>query len=168
MRNFLNSYEKVLTYLAMGCTAMITCLTTADAMGRYLINRPIMGAYEITQSYFMVATVFLGLCYAYREGAYIRVSFFVDHLPSQVNIVLNYFVQIFTILLGLILLIGAVWQAYRSIVGGVVLGFLRIPAWPPYVILCIGFFSMNLVMVLDLWKIRSGLSGLFKGQSSEV
>jgi TRAP-type C4-dicarboxylate transport system permease small subunit len=168
MQKLINSYEKGLTYLSIGCTAAITCLTTADAMGRYLINRPILGAYEVTEGYLMATVVFLGLCYAYREGAYIRVSFFVDRLPSQVNIVLNYFVQIFTILLGLILLIGAVWQAYRSIVGGVVLGFLRIPSWPPYVIVCIGLLSMNFVMVLDLWKIRSGRSGLFKGQSSEV
>lgn len=168
MRKLINSYENGLTYLSIGCTAAITCLTTADAMGRYLINRPITGAYEITESYFMVAVVFLGLCYAYREGAYIRVTFFVGRLPSQVNIVLNYFVQVFSILLGIILLIGAVWQAYCSIVSGVVLGFLRIPAWPPYVIVCIGFFSMTLVMVLDLWKIRSGRSGLFKGQPSEV
>ena len=168
MGRFLKSCEKAFTYLAMMCTVAITCLTTADVAGRYLLNRPIRGAYELTQSYFMVAIVFLGLCYSYREGGYIRVTFLVDRLPLQVNKALNYCVQVFCIVLGIIFLIASVWQAYCSILSGVTLGFIRVPAWPPYVIVCIGFFSMILVLVLDLWKIKSGQSCLFKSQSSEV
>ena len=55
-------------------------LTTADALGRYLFNRPILAAYELTTNYLMVGVVFLALPYAYREGANIRVTFLVDRL----------------------------------------------------------------------------------------
>lgn len=168
MQKLINYCEKGLTWLAMVSAAGLTCLTSADAMGRYFLNRPITGAYEVTESYLMVVTVYLGLCYAYREGAYIRVSFFADRLPLRLKLPLKYFVQMFSILIGIILLIGGVWQAYRSIVSGVILGFLRLPAWPPYVIVCVGLFFMNFVMVLDLWGIKSRLSGLFKDQSSET
>ena len=66
------------------------CLTTADALSRYLFNRPITGAYEITEKYLMVATIFLGVCYAYRGGVFIRVTFLVDHLPRAVKLLAHY------------------------------------------------------------------------------
>ena len=56
-------------------------LTSADALFRYLFNSPILGAYEITEKYLIVAAIFLGLSYAYRGGVFIRVTFLVDRLP---------------------------------------------------------------------------------------
>jgi TRAP-type C4-dicarboxylate transport system permease small subunit len=168
MGKLLISYEKGLTYLAMVCTAAITVLTTVDATGRYFFNRPIAGAYEFTESYLMVSLVFLGLCCTYRGGGLIRVNFFIDRMPLWVKMPLNYFVQVFSMLLGIFFLIATVWQGIRSILSGVTLGFFHIPAWPPYMIVCIGVFSMTLAMVLDLWKIRSGQSCLLKGLSSET
>ncbi len=55
-------------------------ITTADAGGRYLFNRPILAAYELTTNYLMIAAVFLALPYAYRQGANIRVTFLADRL----------------------------------------------------------------------------------------
>ena len=60
-------------------------LTSADALCRYLLNSPILGAYEITEKYLIVAMVFLGLSYAYRGGVFIRVTFLVDRLPPRVR-----------------------------------------------------------------------------------
>jgi TRAP-type C4-dicarboxylate transport system permease small subunit len=168
MRKLLKSYENGLSYLSMACAVIIGGLTTADVFGRYFINRPIAGTYEITESYLMVSLVFFGLCTAYRGGGLIKVDFFISRMPLWLRIPLNYFVQIFSILLEIFFLIAVVWQAYRSVVSGVVLGSLRIPAWPPYVIVCIGVFSITLLTVLDLWKVRSGESSLMKGMSSET
>ena len=56
-------------------------LTSADALCRYLLNSPILGAYEITEKYLIVAMIFLGLSYAYRGGVFIRVTFLVDRMP---------------------------------------------------------------------------------------
>ena len=70
--------ELVLVYTSVVATVAIMCLTSADALSRYLLNRPITGAYEITEKYLMVAAIFLGLSYAYRGGLFIRVTFLVD------------------------------------------------------------------------------------------
>jgi TRAP-type C4-dicarboxylate transport system permease small subunit len=75
MYKLLNRCENLLTYLATISTFIIMGLTTADAAGRYIFNRPIVGAYEITERYLMIAAVFLGICTAYRGGAFIRVTF---------------------------------------------------------------------------------------------
>ena len=70
--------ELALFYTSVVATIGIMCLTSADALSRYLLNRPIIGAYEITEKYLMVAAIFLGLSYAYRGGVFIRVTFLVD------------------------------------------------------------------------------------------
>ncbi len=85
----LNMGENVLAYSAIIATFVIMCLTTADVLGRYVFNRPIIGAYEITENYLMVSTVFLAVCYAYRGGSYIRVTFFLDRLPRQLRVAVN-------------------------------------------------------------------------------
>lgn len=165
MLKLLNRCENVLTYSATVSTFVMMCLTTADAVGRYVFNHPISGVYEITESYLAVATVFLGICYAYRGGAYIRVSFFVDRMPQKVKIALNYFVQVFSILLSVSFLIATTIQACRKFASGITLSFLPFPIWPAYVIVSVGFFFVTLLMVLDLWRVRTGESNLFKEES---
>ena len=77
--------ELALLYAGILATFAMMCLTSADALSRYLLNRPIMGAYEITEKYLMVAAIFLGLSYAYRGGVFIRVTFLVDRLQAIVR-----------------------------------------------------------------------------------
>ena len=59
-----------------------------------LFNRPIIGAYEITEKYLMVAAIFLGLSYAYRGGMFIRVTFLVDRLPGAAQLAADYFAHL--------------------------------------------------------------------------
>lgn len=82
--------ELALFYTSVVATVGIMCLTSADALSRYLLNRPIIGAYEITEKYLMVAAIFLGLSYAYRGGVFIRVTFLVDRLPRPLKLSVNY------------------------------------------------------------------------------
>ena len=58
------------------------CLTSADALSRYAFNRPILGAFEITEKYLMVAAIFMGLSYGYRGGLFIRVTFWSTGCPA--------------------------------------------------------------------------------------
>ncbi len=165
MHKLLNRCENVLTYSAAVSTFAMMCLTTFDAVGRYVFNHPISGAYEITESYLAVATVFLGICYAYRGGAFIRVTFFVDRMPPKIKVALNYLVEGFSILLSLSFLIATTIQAYRKFISGITLSYLPFPLWPAYLIVSVGFFFTTLLMVLDLWRIRTGESDLFKEES---
>ena len=73
----------MLVYAGVLATFVMMLLTSADALSRYLLNRPIIGAYEITEKYLMVAAIYLGLSYAYRGGVFIRVTFLVDRLPAR-------------------------------------------------------------------------------------
>ena len=81
------------------------CLTSADALSRYLLNRPILGAYEITEKYLMVAAIFLGLSYAYRGGVFIRVTFLVDRLPPALKLAVNHVVHLVSLAFCLVVLV---------------------------------------------------------------
>jgi TRAP-type C4-dicarboxylate transport system permease small subunit len=169
MQKLLNGCELVMLYLSTMSAFVLMLLTAADAGGRYLFNRPIIGAYEISTNYLMIAAVFLAVCYGYREGAYIRVTFLADYLPGKVKLVVNYFVQVVSMLYGVLLIIATYQQVLRVFSEHTTLSSLEfIPLWPACLIVPIGLFFMSLAMLLDIRKVRKGESFLFKEESPTV
>ena len=166
MQKLLNGFELVMVYVSCLSTFVLMLLTTTDAGGRYLLNRPITGAYEITSNYLMIAAVFLAVCYGYRAGAYIRVTFLADRLPHQVRLYVNYFVQVVSMLYGVLLIVATYQQALRVIANHTNLSSIEsIPPGPAYVIVPVGLFFMSLMMLLDIRKVRKGESSLFSEES---
>jgi TRAP-type C4-dicarboxylate transport system permease small subunit len=116
----------------------------------------------------MIFAIYFALAYAYREGANIRITFFVSRLPSQAKLVINYFVQIFSILFILFLLVSATRMNLGRLSDIVELTKkLSIPMWPAYLIISVGLLFMSLLVFLDLRQVKKGKSGLFKEESSE-
>ena len=165
MRKALHYCETVMTYLAIASTFIMMCLTTADAFARYILNWPIMGAYEITENYLMTMTIFLGLSYAYREGFLIRVTFLTDRLSGGIKQIICHLVQIIAILYGAILVVTTMKRTFQTLASGGMLGNIAIPLWPAYLMVPVGLFFMTLLMVLDLPQVRKGKSHLFKEES---
>jgi TRAP-type C4-dicarboxylate transport system permease small subunit len=162
LRKLLNWIENISIYLAIASSFSMMCLTMADALGRYILNQTIPGAYEFTENYLMVATVFFGVCYAYHGGVFIRVTFFVNRLPIKVKVFVNYFVQLFSFLLGLIFAIATTKHAFQTLTEGTTLDVLLLPVSPACFIVPVGFFLLSLLMLLDLRRVRTGKSDLLK------
>jgi TRAP-type C4-dicarboxylate transport system permease small subunit len=137
-------------------------LTTADAAGRYLFNRPLLAAFELTTNYLMVAAVFLALPHAYRQGANIRVTFLVDRLGRRPRLVVDHLVQLVSILYGAALVFATGRQAYRIFSTGTLFTTLNLPQWPGHLVVCIGLLLTFLLLLLDLGRVRQGRSSLFK------
>jgi TRAP-type C4-dicarboxylate transport system permease small subunit len=162
MQKLLNGCERVMLYISTMSAFALMLLTTADAGGRYLFNRPITGAYEVTTNYLMIAAIFMGVSFGYREGAYIRVTFLADRLPGAVKLAVSYFVQVVSMLYGVLLVIATYLQALRTIDTHTTLSSLDfIPLGPAYVIVPVGLFFMSLAMLLDIRKVKEGKSPLF-------
>ena len=155
MGPFINRVENVLAYLAMASTFLMMCLTTADAAGRYFFNFPLLWAYEFTETYLLVATVYLGTSCAYREGGFIRVTFFLEHLSRKVQAVLNLFAHLVCILLCILFIVATIYQAPKAPFA-ITLDVL--PSGPGYVIVLVGLLVVTLVMGFDLVKGKSGLT----------
>ncbi|HEY7870842.1 MAG TPA: TRAP transporter small permease [Methylomirabilota bacterium] len=161
-RRWLDGCEWLFTLVAVAATAAMMLLTTADAVGRYLLNRPILAAYELTTNYLMVATVFLAMPYAYRQGANIRVTFLVDRLRGRTRLVVDHLVQVVSILYCAALVV-ATWRQTRHVLAtNTTLVTIDLPLWPAHLVVFLGLLLTTLLLVVDLGAVRRGASSLFR------
>jgi TRAP-type C4-dicarboxylate transport system permease small subunit len=161
LRRWLDGCEWVLTLVAAVATFGMMLLTTADAAGRYLFNRPILIAYELTTNYLMIAAIFLAMPYAYRQGANIRVTFLVERLGRPTRMVIDHVVQVISILYSAVLVVATFQQARHVMRTGTTFVTIEIALWPAYLLVPIGLFLTALMMLLDLPEVRKGRSSLF-------
>lgn len=160
--------ERVLLFAGIVAMLAMMCLTSADALSRYLFNSPILGAYELTEKYLMVASIFLGLSYAYRGGMFIRVTFLVDRLPPTLKVIVNTVVQLITLAFCVFVLVASTQQAVRGWRDDTTLSALPIPVGPAYTFVPLGFLALSLMLLIDLPRVRSGKSYLFREDAPPV
>jgi TRAP-type C4-dicarboxylate transport system permease small subunit len=159
--------EAVLVTVAIAATAVMMLLTSADALFRYAFNSPILGAYEITEKYLIVAAIFLGLSYAYRGGVFIRVTFLVDRLPPVRKAAANHLSHGLSLLYCAIFIVATFQQAFRSLSDDTTMTVLPILTGPSYMLVPIGFFAMFVLMLADLPRVRKGTALLFSQEAPE-
>jgi TRAP-type C4-dicarboxylate transport system permease small subunit len=162
MRMWLDRCEWVLSVVAGVATFSMMLITTADAGGRYLFNRPILAAYELTTNYLMIAAVFLALPYAYRQGANIRVTFLAERLRGKVRVAVSYAVQVVSVVYCGALVFATFQQTRHVLSTKTTFVTLDFPLWPAHLLVCIGLFFTTLMMLLDLSAVRRGRSSLFR------
>ena len=157
--------EAVLVGSAVVATAVMMLLTSADAIGRYVFNAPIMGAYELTEKYLMVAAIFLGLSFTVREGIFIRVTFLVDRLPLSLRRTLEFFSHLITIVFCLFIVYASGGQALRALSDDTTLSTVPVPIAPAYCLVPLGFLALLVMLLSDLPRVRHGNSRLFHDDS---
>ena len=157
----LHRCELALLYLGALATFAMMCLTSADALSRYAFNRPILGAFEITEKYLMVAAIFLGLSYGYRGGLFIRVTLLVDRLSGTARLAADYFAFLMTLLFCGFFLWATGVQAFRALHEDTELSTLPILVGPAYCLVPIGFLALTVLMLTDLPRVRRRQSLLF-------
>jgi TRAP-type C4-dicarboxylate transport system permease small subunit len=162
MRALLDGCERVMTMAAAAASAAMMLLTTADALGRYLLNRPILVALEVTTNYLMIAAVFLALPYAYRQGANIRVTFLVERLGRRARLVIDHAVQMLSLLYVSLLVFATFQQLRNMFTTGTLFTTVELPIWPGHALVTLGLLLVALMMLLDLREVRTGRSSLFK------
>lgn len=163
--NLLARCEAVLVGAAAVATAIMMLLTSADAIGRYVFNSPIMGAYELTEKYLMVAAIFLGLSFTFREGIFIRVTFLVDRLPLQLRRISEFIAHLITIVFCLFIVYASGGQALRALSDDTQLSTVPVPIAPAYCLVPLGFLALLVVLLIDLPRVRKGRSLLFREEA---
>ena len=162
MRRWLDRAEAALTVAAVIATFVMMLLTTADAIGRYVFNRPILVAYELTTNYLMIAAVFLAMPFAYREGANIRVTFAVERLRGRARLVVDHVVQLVSLVYCAALVVATFLQARHILRTGTTFTTIDAPLWPGHFVVSLALFVAALMMLVDLGEVRKGRSSLFK------
>jgi TRAP-type C4-dicarboxylate transport system permease small subunit len=75
--------EAAAACFAAAAMLLAMVLTSADALLRYGLNRPLNFNYFLTEYYIMVAMICMPLAWAFRTGGYIRISFLLHALPKR-------------------------------------------------------------------------------------
>ena len=162
MRRWLDASERAATLVAAVATFAMMLLTTADALGRYVFNRPILIAYELTTNYLMIAVVFLAMPYAYRQGANIRVTFLIGRFGRAPRLAVNHAVQLLSVAYCAALVYATFGQARHVLGTGTTFATVEWPLWPAHLAVSAGLFLTTLMMLLDLREVRAGRSSLFR------
>jgi TRAP-type C4-dicarboxylate transport system permease small subunit len=157
----LGRISSLLSYVGAGALFVMMCLTTTDVVGRYIFNKPILGAFELTQ-FLVLILIFSFLAYTQAANSHVAVDLLVTHLPKR----MQRFVEFFNhgVCLGLMALITymAIIKAVELIESGDATVNLRIPIYPSVFFLVLGCAVMCIEYVRDLMR----LFGERKGGSS--
>jgi TRAP-type transport system small permease protein len=145
------SLSTYLSYIGNIALAGMMLLTTADVIGRYFFNTPVLGAYEITE-YLMVIMVFSFLALAQSTKVHINVDIVFNHLPAG----LQRFLQRFNHLVCLIMMILVSWMGILRVLElkktGEASVLLKIPDYPVAVFLVIGCLVFCIEFFKDVFK----------------
>lgn len=143
-----------LVYIS-GIVVLLLCLyTTVDVVGRYLLNKPLWAAYELTMILLIYIT-FWGLAYVQARRGHMRLEFLYQKLGPRGRIVLD----IVSILIGLFLFVIVTWQGWEWAIHSwkiqeTTMGAYIVPLFPARIGLAIGSLIFVIQYLIDLiWNI---------------
>ncbi|MCK5542099.1 MAG: TRAP transporter small permease [Desulfobacterales bacterium] len=102
--SFLHRFIEPLVSIAL---FFMMALTFADVIGRYIFNKPITGALELTE-FFMAIVIFLGLVLLTSEEGHVTVDLFDSFIPDKVKVIQNIFINI----INLVIMTVISWQLW--------------------------------------------------------
>ncbi|MBN1191906.1 MAG: TRAP transporter small permease [Dehalococcoidales bacterium] len=132
----------------------IMLLTAVDVCMRYFFNRPISGAFDLTE-YLMVVVFAFALPYCTIKKGHISVDILMSRFPERVQAVIN----LVTAPLSLALFSLLVWQTIIATLmqqeTGIVSSVLEIPRYPFIGLLFLGYVCFVIVLLADFFKLVS-------------
>ena len=144
--------------VAVIALAALAAVTVIDVGGRYLFNKPLLGAIELTE-FLMVILSFGGLALAELRNGHISVDFFVAALPERARALLD----AAGALLGVVFWGFVAWRATvhsgRIWAFGEVSANLTVPVWPFYLAVTVGCGLLALALIGRVIRsLRAGLA----------
>jgi TRAP-type C4-dicarboxylate transport system permease small subunit len=87
----------------------------------------------------------------------------VDRLGRTSRLIVNYAVQIVSIVYCAALVYATFQQARHMLSTKTTFATLDLPLWPAHLVVCVGLLVTTLMMLIDLRQVRTGRSSLFTG-----
>jgi TRAP-type C4-dicarboxylate transport system permease small subunit len=132
--------------VAIVALAALAAVTVVDVAGRYILNKPLFGAIEMSE-FLMVFLSFGGLALAELRNSHITVDFFLGAVPERARALL----EAAGALLGVAFWGFVSWRATvhaaRIWEAGEVSANLAIPTWPFYLAVTIGCGLLAIALI---------------------
>ena len=134
------------------------CLTITDVAGRYLFNRPVLGAFELTE-FLVLVLIFSFLAYAQAHKAHINVDLFMMFLPEK----FRKLIEIFNHIACLAIMILITWTGFEKAIevmeAGEASPNLDLPNYPFVFFLVLGCAIMCIEFIRDIVVISKNKKG---------
>ena len=146
--------SKVLVGVGATVLAAMMFLTAADVTLRYVFNKPITGAFDLTV-YMMVLLFAFALPYCAAKRSHIRVDLLLGRLPEKAQTIINSI----TAPLGLGFFVMIAWQSIVYMLiqreTNIASSVLLIPRYPFVGLFFIGIACLSIVLLADFLKLLS-------------
>jgi TRAP-type transport system small permease protein len=138
-----------LSYLGAGALFVMMLLTAADVTGRYLFNKPILGAFELTE-FLVLILIFSFLAHTQAQKTHVSVDLLLGRLPKKLQTAVGLFNHaVCLVLMGLFVWM-TILRAFELKQFGEASPNLGIPKYPFAVFVVIGFAVLGLEYIRDL------------------
>jgi C4-dicarboxylate transporter DctQ subunit len=142
-------------FLIAGLMAVMTLVTFAQVVARYVFNYSFVWALELTGVLF-AWLIFVGMAYGVRVGAHIGVDAVVRLLPRAAARATAVLAALLCIAYALIVAWGG-WQYMRKMYDvGILMQDLPVAQWIPRIVLPLGFLLLAFRFGQVLWRILRG------------
>ena len=148
LNKILRPVSKVLNGVGVVVLTLLMFLTAADVIGRYTLNRPILGSMDLTE-YMLAILIAFGLAYCAIIKGNVRIELVVMLFSERTQAIINSITAIFG--LGLFSLI--TWRSFMHMMGlldrGATSGVLYIPVFPFVGLVTLGSGLLCLVLIAE-------------------
>jgi TRAP-type transport system small permease protein len=132
--------------MAVAALALLAAITVLDVGGRYLFNKPLFGAVEISE-FLMVILGFGGLALAELRNGHITVDFFITSLPPRLQALLGAVGALLSVVFWSFVAWRAAVHANRVADAGEVSANWLLPTYPFYLAVTLGSGLFALVLI---------------------
>ena len=150
----------LLGHLSGWLVFLMMALVVFEVFMRYVLKRPPMVADEFA-GYLLVAISYLGIAYAFKDNAHVRITFVIDRLSPRLS---NWF-RLITLIMAFFFTILLSKMSYNYLLFSSKLNmrsstWIRFPLIWPQITLMIGFIILSLFLIVRIVKmikdIKSG------------
>lgn len=158
----LGKFSSMLAYVGAFALFVMMCLTTADVVGRYIFNSPILGVFELTE-FMVLILIFSFLGYTQSRGTHISVDLLVTFFPEKIKAYIELFNHAVCLMLMAVITWMGVERAIEMMEVGEASPNLEVPDYPFVFFLVLGCLVMCIEYIRDL----IGLYVCRKGRSDQ-
>lgn len=151
LTKIIHSVTQVLLAVAAAVLVGMMLLTAIDVVMRYIVNRPISGAFELAE-YMMAIFVPFCIVYCAEQKGHVSVELLLKRFPKSVQKSVGFLTSLLTLLFAVFISWQNVLYIGETYSDKLTSAVLLIPAYPFIVPVAIGIGVYALVTMLHLFK----------------
>jgi TRAP-type C4-dicarboxylate transport system permease small subunit len=146
----------ILCYIGMGVLMGLMFLGTADVIGRYLLNKPIKGAYGISEA-MLVAITFFGWADTLSVEGHVCVDAFISRLRPKARAIIGVITSFIALVVFGLMTWRSALKAIASSKGTEVIDVINIPIYLVQFLVSVGAFVLCLELIIQMVHFVAGL-----------